>query len=274
MSTDQNRVRSYYARFLEWERLDGPEGAIELRRACAILHAALPPRSRVLDLGGGPGRYAIELARHGHDVVLADLSPALLVTARQRIAEAGRLAGQVESIDEVNATDLGRYADQSFDAVVAFGPFYHLLAVDERGSAASEIARVLRAGGLAFVAFIPRQSGIIGLVQRAAMWPEQVPPGVLRTAATTGVFRNGSASGFQEGYYPTLDEMQALFTGVGIDVIDLVSLRSIANRLESKLDRLAAPVAAEVDQLIEELGRDPTIIATGGHAVLVGSKAR
>ena len=77
MATDQNRIKSYYSRFGEWERLETPEGALEFRRACTVLDAHLAPQSRVLDLGGGPGRYAIRLAARGHRVVLADLSAAL-----------------------------------------------------------------------------------------------------------------------------------------------------------------------------------------------------
>ncbi|HEX3759691.1 MAG TPA: methyltransferase domain-containing protein [Kofleriaceae bacterium] len=119
METNLDKVRAYYASFDEWGRLDAPEGARELTRALEILTDKLAPGARVLDLGGGPGRYAIELARRGHRVVLADLSPELLEVARRRVAETD-LAG-IESFDAVHAADLGRYADGSFDAVIAFG---------------------------------------------------------------------------------------------------------------------------------------------------------
>jgi SAM-dependent methyltransferase len=272
LGTDQDRVRQYYARFGEWERLDAPEGALELRRSLALLDQRLPPSSRVLDLGGGPGRYAIELARRGHRVVLADLSPVLLETARQKIAERG-MADQIESVDEVEATDLGRYPDQSFDAVVAFGPFYHLQSEDERAAAATEIHRVLRPAGLAFAAFIPRLSGIAGLIDHAASSPQQVPAGVLTSAATGGTFHNGASEGFQEGYHPTPEEIRALFESARFEVVDAVSLRSIANRLERALARLDGPRRAEVERLMEELGRHPAVLATGGHAVLVARRS-
>jgi S-adenosylmethionine-dependent methyltransferase len=50
------------------------------------------PKSRILDIGGGPGRYAMWLAKHGHRVVLADLSPELLAIARTKLAEADVMA--------------------------------------------------------------------------------------------------------------------------------------------------------------------------------------
>jgi S-adenosylmethionine-dependent methyltransferase len=271
MNTDLDRVRAYYAQFGEWERLDSPSGALELRRACALLDVHLPAQARVLDLGGGPGRYAVALARRGHRVVLADLSPALLEIARRRVAEAG-VASAIDAIDEVDARDLTRYPVGRFDAVVAFGPFYHLISEAERSGAAREIARVLRPGGVALVSFLPRLSGLAGLLERAANSPQQVPGGTLTAAAATGVFHNGTAGGFQEGYYATPDELRALFVAAGLQVRELVSLRSIANMLEVQLARLDEPLLAEAEQVLEAVARDPAVVATAGHAVLVARK--
>jgi SAM-dependent methyltransferase len=44
---------------------------------------------RLLDVGCGPGRHAIELARRGFEVVGIDLSPDFLTVARRRSREAG-----------------------------------------------------------------------------------------------------------------------------------------------------------------------------------------
>lgn len=275
MDTDLDKIRAYYAGFDEWGRLDAPEGARELTRALEVLAERLAPAARVLDLGGGPGRYAIELARRGHRVVLADLSPALLEVARQRVAEAavpGIEAG-IEAFDVVDAADLGRYADGSFDAVIAFGPFYHLVADAERRRAAAEIHRVLVSRGQAFIAFIPRLSGLIALIDRAANRPAQVPDRVLRTAADTGAFTNPTGSGFQEGYYPLPDELAQLFTAAGFRCDDLLSLKSIANERAQDVARLEPAVRAEVERLARALCRRPEVVATCGHALLIASKS-
>jgi len=273
LSTDVDRIRQYYARFAEWERLDSASGALELRRARALLRTHLQPGSRILDLGGGPGRYAIDLARAGHRVTLADLSPVLLEDARRRLAEVGALE-VIESIDEVDARDLRRYQDQRFDAVVAFGPFYHLIDADERTAAVREIARVLQPDGVVFAAFIPRLSGLAGLLERAALHPEQVPPGTLSAAAQTGIFRNGSDAGFQEGHFADPFEFRRLFEASGFVVEELVSLRSTADRLEAALDRLEGSLHDEMEQVLDRVSRDPAVVATAGHAVLVGRKPR
>jgi ubiquinone/menaquinone biosynthesis C-methylase UbiE len=59
-------VRAYYdARGeSEWYRLENPyEGAIEQELHRRAFEELLPPGARVLDLGGGPGRWTIWLAR-------------------------------------------------------------------------------------------------------------------------------------------------------------------------------------------------------------------
>src|SRR5438874_1992473 len=68
-------VKAYYAGFAEreWARLDNPaDGQLEFAVTCDVLARHLPVGARVLDLGGGPGRYAIWLAEHEYRVTLAD----------------------------------------------------------------------------------------------------------------------------------------------------------------------------------------------------------
>ena len=272
MATDLDLIRSYYASFDEWGRLDAAEGALEFQRACALLRRHLPSGSRVLDLGGGPGRYAAALAAEGHRVVLADLSPELLETARKKLGELGVL-DRIESIDAVNATDLDRYDEGQFDAVVAFGPFYHLLEPAERSRAAAEIRRVLRDGGLVFAAFISRASGVMGLLDRAADRPEQAGPATLREAATTGRFRNESTSGFQEGYYPLPDEVAAEFRMQCFVPVETVSLRALAHGRARQIEELSPELRSEVHRLLDAWAADPHVVATCGHAVFVGRKA-
>jgi ubiquinone/menaquinone biosynthesis C-methylase UbiE len=270
-STDIERIRGYYSRFREWERLDSPSGVLEFRRACGLFEKYLPSRARILDLGGGPGRYAIHFAQRGHRVVLADLSSTLLDVARLKISEAG-VSDRIEGIDEVEAQDLSRYPDRRFDAVVAFGPYYHLASPEERETATREIRRVLAPGGLAFTAFIPRLNGLVSLLERAANFPAQVPVGTLKRAAATGVFRNGAVVGFQEGYYATPLEIRTLFEKGGFELLDLVSLRSLGNAVEQALLRIDMLLQKEVEEMLDTVARLPEVVATAGHAVLVARR--
>ncbi len=121
------RLRAYYATCDEWGRLDTAAGQLEFLRTLELLDRHLPPASRVLDLGGGPGRYTVELARRGHRVALADLSPELCDQARRRIAEAG-VDASVTAVEVIDGVSLRAFEQASFDAVAALGPYYHLVA--------------------------------------------------------------------------------------------------------------------------------------------------
>ena len=143
-------MREYYAQFgeREWLRLcNAEDGAIEFAVTCHALATHLPKSGRILDIGGGPGRYTIWLAQRGYRVVLADLSPNLVDIAREKIAEAG-VESNVESIGVADARDLKQWSDDSFDAVLSLGPFYHLPELHDRRAATAEMVRVLRPGGL------------------------------------------------------------------------------------------------------------------------------
>ncbi|MGA9347428.1 MAG: class I SAM-dependent methyltransferase, partial [Anaerolineae bacterium] len=118
----------------EWERLERhrTEFALTLR---ALAEHLPPPPARVLDCGGGPGRYAIELARRGYDVTLFDLSTECLRLAQEKAAQAGvTLAGY----EQGTATDLSRFPDDAFDALLLMGPLYHLLEEKDRQQALAE----------------------------------------------------------------------------------------------------------------------------------------
>jgi len=73
---------------------------------------ALPPGARLLDIGCGTGRHAIEMARRGYAVTGIDLSAGMLAEARQAAAQAGVTVEWIK-------TDATRFlAAAPFDAAV------------------------------------------------------------------------------------------------------------------------------------------------------------
>jgi SAM-dependent methyltransferase len=148
----KNPVVTAYARDpqREWQRLERDAyHTLEWHVTWHHLRRYLPLGGQVLDAGGGPGRYALELAHLGYQVTLLDLSPALIALAQQRAGEEPlavqrRLRYLVGDIGE-----LRELADRSFDAVLCLGgPLSHLGDAAERQRAAAELARVARPGAL------------------------------------------------------------------------------------------------------------------------------
>lgn len=99
-----------------------------------------PESLRVLEVGTGPGFFAILLRELGYDVTAIDLTPAMLEEAKKN---AGELAGRICWM-EMNAEALD-FADESFDVVVSRNLTWNLPHPDK---AYADWARVLKPGGL------------------------------------------------------------------------------------------------------------------------------
>jgi glycine/sarcosine N-methyltransferase len=134
-----------YDRFVNWEaRL-----AHELPFFLTLFDQA--GVQRVLDAACGTGHHAIALARHGYDVVGADLSPAMVELARENAAAAGVTVRFVQAgLGELSGIEPG--AKGNFDAVLCLGnSLPHLLSRDAVTATLADFAAVLRPGGLLVV---------------------------------------------------------------------------------------------------------------------------
>lgn len=272
----RDAVRAYYEGYgaREWARLDRPDdGALEFAINSRTIAAWLPPGARVLDLGGGPGRYALWLAARGHRVTLADLAPALLTIARERAATAGL---PLEEIVEADACDLGRWPAASFDAALALGPFYHLPDAVDRARAASELARVVRPGGLLFAALVPRLAFLRRTIAERAERRRLTAPGFLAQLLGEGVFVNDEPGRFTGGYGFRPEEIAPFFAQHGFAPLALLSSESAAPDLQGALAELAAHDPAGHEAALTALlavAADPSILGLANHLLYVGRRA-
>lgn len=272
----REEVKAYYKGQgeREWLRLTTAEGLVEFEVTAHTLAAYLKPGSRVLDIGGGPGRYAIWLAEQGYAVTLADLSAELLEIARTRISEAG-LAEKFEEIVQADATDLSHWADATFDAVVCLGPFYHLPDPADREKAAREIVRVLKPGGLAFAAFMP----VNAFIRRTLFVPDEqhhlTQPEWVAQLLETGLFTNDVPGRFNQGFGIHPFEIFPFFQKFGLTGLNLLGTDGIGFGLQETLLDLKtsnpAIYQAALD-LIIQTASDPSILGMSGHLLFVGQK--
>ena len=148
LAWDPERAAAFYDEYgeSEWTRFeDGRTPAPSLDVHLEHLRRFVRAGDRVLDIGAGPGRFTIELARIGAEVVVADLSPGQLELNRERVAAAG-LDERVVEWTRADVLDLSRWDDGSFDATVCFGgPLSYVVDRAEEGLA--ELARVTKPGG-------------------------------------------------------------------------------------------------------------------------------
>jgi S-adenosylmethionine-dependent methyltransferase len=261
-----NAVESYYdenAR-LEWERFDRHPMEFAITRRALAEHLP-PPPARILDCGGGPGRYAILLAGQGYPVTLLDLSSGNLALARKQAAAAGV---EIEASVHGNALDLSAFADASFDAVLLMGPLYHLLREAERQQAVCEALRVLRPGGPLFAAFITMYAPFRDNLARGCAQDMMADEAVMRTLLE----RQAIITGFTDAWciYPA--HVRPLMEGAGAHTLDLLSAEGLSAGFEPGIHALNA---AELDawaDLNYRFCRDPHLLGAADHILYVGTK--
>jgi ubiquinone/menaquinone biosynthesis C-methylase UbiE len=269
------RVRDYYeARGeSEWHRLALPfDGAIEREVHRRTFERWLPaPPARVLDLGGGPGRWTIWLAERGHRVVLADLSPRMLEIAHREIAEA-HVEDGVEDVLEADARDLSRWPSESFAAVVALGPYYHLVSSADRERAAAECRRVLHPGGRLFATVMPRYACAIQQLLNSGSGAIPRAGAVLRE----GTHRPAEAGALTEAFLFRTEDVAPFFEARGFQTEALVASEGFLALVQQQVAELRERDEAAYEALLEiaaEAAGDPSILGLSGHLLYVGRAA-
>lgn len=134
---------------VEAGRLHRGLGLIEFARTKEILLEELPPPTAVVyDIGGAYGEYAFWLAEQGYEVHLFDLAQTHI-----RMAKADERAGMLADATVADARSIPR-KDASADAILLFGPLYHIVEAAERARCLAECRRLLKSGGRLFTANI------------------------------------------------------------------------------------------------------------------------
>ena len=150
MSTRQEIISGFYGQINEDSRLaQSRHGQLEYFTTMHYIHRYTAEKSKILEVGAGTGRYSIALAKEGMDVTAVELVESNLAVLRENSKGLGNLQAY-----QGDATDLSRFEDDTFDAVLLLGPMYHLYEADDVNRAIDEAIRVTRPGGVMLFAFI------------------------------------------------------------------------------------------------------------------------
>jgi SAM-dependent methyltransferase len=231
-------VKQFYSGYVEkeWTRfLRDPYHRLEFDTTLEFLRRYLPKDGLILDAGGGPGRYTIELAKRGYDVVLLDYTPANLRFAEKQIEREG-VEKKVKGVVEGSIVNLARFSDNSFDAVLCLGgPLSHVMRMRYRRKAIAELVRVVRRGSPIFISVISRL-GVLATELRYFQEEIQLP--LFRKVRDTGDYfgeRDFTATHF---FLP--EELRETVEGTnGVEVLEMVGLQGIGSVHKEEINELA-----------------------------------
>lgn len=265
-------IDAYYAVGEEHGRLLKGTSRLEFVRTQRIVSRYLPPPPAiVLDVGGGPGRYAVWLAQEGYKVVLIDPSPLHVQQAREMVA---REHGPAFEARQGDARQLEE-EDESTDAVLLLGPLYHLPERPDRIRALREVSRVLRPNGLVFAAAISRFASLLDGLSLGRL-DDDAFAAIVERDLREGQHRNPDArpGWFTTAYFHHPDELAEEVREAGFALEAIIAVEG-PGWIPPDLDRRMEDdgLREALLKMIDMVEKEQSMVGMSLHLLAVGRKA-
>ncbi len=260
-------IRRYYEAGQEAERLEDPVSRWEKLRTLDLLDRFLPPAPAViLDVGGAAGAYSFPLAELGYIVDLIDPVPMHIEQAQQRAMMQERVPRTLQ-VGDARAIP---YEDEVADAVLFFGPLYHLTSADDRLQAIREAHRVLRTGGVLMAVAISRfASALDGIARGLIRDPRFVQ--ILEQDLRTGQHRNetGNLCYFTTAYFHHPDEFKMELIEGGFPSPNLCAIEGPLWNIQ---EFASAEHRGQLMATVRALESEATLIGASAHIMGIAKK--
>ena len=137
-------IEVFYNKASEETRLDKGMGIFEFERIKTLIEKYIPSSSsKIIDIGGGTGKYSEWLAKKGHQVHLIEPVPKHIKLAQMR-------ANKVKNKFSVQLGESRKleFKNNFADLIILHGPLYHLQKKEDRDLTIREAKRVLKNNGI------------------------------------------------------------------------------------------------------------------------------
>lgn len=232
MSDEIKNVKEFYDNNpeMEWNRLDGFSFEFEITKF--MMNKYIKKGDKILDIGGGPGRYAFYFAQLGCDVTLVDLSDGNIAFAKNK-AEELQLPINTFACD---ARDLSTLPLDKYDHIFIMGPMYHLFKEEDRIKVISQVKKYLKKNGLIYISFIQLFAGL-------NYYLSECPGEIINEPAVDWfdcIYENRSWSGkaFTEALFMEIDEIIPFLNKCNLEKITFFGQEGITASNEQALKNL------------------------------------
>ncbi len=260
---ERNKIISNYEDFDEDKRAYGTKAEqIEFLYTRKLLDQYINPGMSVIELGCGTGYYGFYLADKCHSYHGVDLTPKHISQFQAEIKER-ELAHLSASVGD--ATRLSNIAGNAFDAVLVFGPMYHL-PKEERAKVIQESTRICKAGGIVMFAYINK----IGAYLRGCIdtgLKERYP----NKKANEMVLCQGVDDVLPEVFFFTMpEEIEADVTAGGLTVIRNAGVDFTFNAAD--INAMTDDKYAAWKEIMDYMFQSKSCTGVSNHAVLICRK--
>lgn len=263
----KNYIVDNYENYKEENRLTTNNARkVEFITTVRIMDELFKKESKILDCAAGTGIYAFYLADRGHQITATDITPRHIELINKQ--KENKDYEMVTAI--LDATDMSRFEDESFDVVLNMGPFYHLIAEEQRKRCLSESLRVLKKGGLLFTAYIPRYY----VFQYVSMSNNEYLDATLaKKLINTGVLRHDDEKCFwTDTYYATKKEMEEMYVQNGVEIVDHFAQDGLAPLFSHIVDEWNEQQFKIWCDYHYSVCREESILGASNHVIIVGRK--
>ena len=245
-------LEDFYNKASEETRLEKGMGIFEFERIKELIELHINnPKSTIIDVGGGTGKYAEWLSKNDHTVHLVE--PVL-----KHIKLAEKRAKKLQnpfSVTIGEATNLP-YKDNSADLVILHGPLYHLQKREDRWLAILEAKRVLKKKGIILgFAINYTASTLVGLMNgmiHANSFFE-----MCKEELTSGIHNAPKDFPFllADAYYHKPQDLKEEFLEQDLEFINLFAVESLiwldSEYFANMLDKKKSKTLRELQQLTQ-----------------------
>jgi SAM-dependent methyltransferase len=263
-------MAAHYASVSEQHRLG--QWSLERVRTWELLARYLPPPPAVvLDVGGAAGVYALPLAGQGYEVHLVD---PLRLHVEQALRASGEQPGTPLASATVGDARQLDHPDASVEAVLLFGPLYHLTDRADRVRALVEARRVLRPGGVLAAAVIVRFASTLDGLLRGYL-DEPAFEAIVERDVRDGQHRNptGRPEWFTTAYFHLPEELDQEVTDSGLRLDAVLAVEGPAWLLPDIQGRLADPARRErVLAAVRRVEAEPSLLGASSHLFVVARR--
>lgn len=252
---------NYYNKFNEDKRLNSRHGIVEFTTSIKYIEKYLNKMNnpKIIDIGAGTGKYSVYLHNKGYDVTAVEL-------VKHNLKEIEKKNKDIKTY-LLNATDLKKINDNTYDLVILFGPLYHLITKEEKIRAINEAKRVLKKNGIIMIQYCMADYAII-------------KHGFMENFILEEIKENRITSDFKLNFkdddlysYSTLDEINELNSICNLERIEIFTPDGPTDYIRNYINTMNDEVFNKYLDYIYSISNKKELLGASSHLVDIIKKA-